>query len=120
MQQPAQVRARIVDFAALPPVRCPCGDARRAFADAVEFPGTIHQTEISCDAVAHYHKHLTEVYYILECGADALIELDGERAAITPGMCILIPPGVRHRAIGRMKVLIVVHPKFDADDEWFD
>jgi hypothetical protein len=27
---------------------------------------------------------------------------------------------VRHRAIGRMKVLIVALPKFDAADEWFD
>jgi hypothetical protein len=27
---------------------------------------------------------------------------------------------VRHRAIGRMQVLIVVYPKFDPADEWFD
>jgi hypothetical protein len=27
---------------------------------------------------------------------------------------------VRHRAIGRMRVLIVVLPKFNPDDEWFD
>jgi hypothetical protein len=32
-------------------------------------------------------------------------------------MCILIRPGVRHRAVGRMTVLIVVLPKFDPDDE---
>ena len=38
----------------------------------------------------------------------------------TPGMCVMIPPGVRHRAIGEMKVLIVVLPKFDPVDEWFD
>jgi mannose-6-phosphate isomerase-like protein (cupin superfamily) len=120
MHQPSQPRARIVDFAAISPVRCPCGDARRAFADDAEFPGTIHQTEITDDAVAHYHKRLTEVYYILECAADAQIELDGRRTPIAPGMCILIPPLVRHRAIGRMKVLIVVHPKFDSNDEWFD
>jgi hypothetical protein len=35
-------------------------------------------------------------------------------------MCVLIRPGVRHRAIGRMQVLIVVYPKFDPHDEWFD
>jgi hypothetical protein len=28
--------------------------------------------------------------------------------------------GTRHRAVGRMKVLLVVFPKFDAADEWFD
>jgi hypothetical protein len=32
----------------------------------------------------------------------------------------MIPPGVRHRALGRMRVLIVVLPKFDPEDEWFD
>jgi hypothetical protein len=35
-------------------------------------------------------------------------------------MCVLIRPGVRHRAVGKMQVLIVVLPKFDASDEWFD
>jgi hypothetical protein len=32
-------------------------------------------------------------------------------------MCILIPPEVRHRAVGHMTVLIIVFPKFDPDDE---
>ncbi|MGB7723856.1 MAG: hypothetical protein WBL65_28405 [Bryobacteraceae bacterium] len=32
-----------------------------------------------------------------------------------------IPPsGVRHRAIGEMKVLIVMAPKFDPEDEGVD
>jgi mannose-6-phosphate isomerase-like protein (cupin superfamily) len=120
MQKPAQPRATIVDFARIAPVPCPCGDARRAFADVAEFPGTIHQTEITDDALAHYHRRLTEIYYILDCGADAQIELDGRRTPIAPGMCVLIPPLVRHRAIGRMKVLVIVYPKFDPADEWFD
>ena len=121
MQPAAEKRpAEIVDFAELDPVACPCGSARRAFADVAEFPGTIHQTEISTDARVHYHKRLTEVYYILECAPDAQIELDGQRVAVRVGMCVMIRPGVRHRAIGKMKVLIVVYPKFDPADEWFD
>ena len=55
-----------------------------------------------------------------ECGADARMELDRAIVPVKPGMCILIPPEVRHRAIGEMKVLIVALPKFDPDDEWFD
>ncbi len=77
-------------------------------------------TEISVDARLHYHKRLTETYYFLECGADAKIQLDEEAIDVHPGMCILIRPGTRHRAIGKMKVLIVVLPKFDPADEWFD
>jgi mannose-6-phosphate isomerase-like protein (cupin superfamily) len=36
------------------------------------------------------------------------------------GMCIRIPPGVRHRAIGTMKIINFVIPKFDPADEHFD
>lgn len=114
------MRARIVDFAAIDGVPCPCGVARRAFADVEEFPATVHVTEIKIDAERHYHKKLTEVYYFLECGPEAGMELDGEVVAVRPGMCVLIPPGVRHRALGEMKVLIVAQPKFDPADEWLD
>ena len=111
-------RAVIVDFADIPGVACPCGVARRAFADLAEYPATIHVTEIKEDAERHYHKRITETYYFLECGPDARMELDGETVPVRPGMCVLIPPGVRHRALGRMKVLIVALPKFDPADEW--
>jgi mannose-6-phosphate isomerase-like protein (cupin superfamily) len=111
---------RIVDFAAVPGVPCPCGIARRAFADVADFPGTVHVTDIAADARRHYHRRLTETYYVLECGPDARLELDGESVPVRPGVCVLIPPGVRHRAVGPMKLLIVVLPKFDPADEWFD
>ena len=104
----------------LPGVPCPCGTARRAFTDVEDFPATIHRTEISSDAKLHYHKRLTETYYILDCAADARFQLDDEIIPIRPGNCILIRPGTRHRATGRMTVLIVVFPKFDPEDEWFD
>jgi mannose-6-phosphate isomerase-like protein (cupin superfamily) len=110
----------IADFAHIRGVSCPCGTARRAFADVEDFPGTVHVTEISIDARLHYHRRLTETYYFLECGPDAQMQLNDEIIDVQPGMCILIRPGVRHRAIGKMKVLIVVLPKFDPNDEWFD
>ena len=111
---------RIVDFASIPGVECPCGIARRAFSEVTEYPATIHVTQISADAQRHYHKRLTETYYFLECGPDAKMQLNDEIVPVRPGMCILIPPGVRHRAVGKMKVLIVVLPKFDPADEWLD
>jgi mannose-6-phosphate isomerase-like protein (cupin superfamily) len=45
---------------------------------------------------------------------------DSEDVPVRPGVCVLIPPRVRHRAVGPMKVLIFVVPKFDPSDEWFD
>jgi mannose-6-phosphate isomerase-like protein (cupin superfamily) len=110
----------LVDFNRIPGVPCPCGTARRAFAECADFPGTIHRTTITADARVHYHRRLTEVYYILECGPDACMELNGQRVPVQPGTCLLIRPGTRHRAVGSMTVLIVVFPKFDPEDEWFD
>ena len=78
MATPAvESRYRIVDFAPLTAVTCPCGTARRAFADVPDFPGTVHQTRITTDVRVHYHRRLTEVYYILECSPEAQMELDG-------------------------------------------
>jgi mannose-6-phosphate isomerase-like protein (cupin superfamily) len=110
----------IADFSEIDGVPCPCGMARRAFADVPDFPATVHLTEISVDAKLHYHKRLTETYYILECGPDAKMQLDDDLVPLRPGLCILIRPGVRHRAIGPMKVLIIALPKFDPQDEWLD
>lgn len=111
---------QIVRFAELPSIPCPCGEARRAFTETTAFPGTLHITEISVDAKRHYHKRLTETYYILECESGAQIELDGTLLPLEPGMAVLIPPLTRHRAIGKMRVLNIVLPKFDPSDEWFD
>lgn len=113
-------RWHFADFSAISGVPCPCGTARRAFADIDDFPGTVHLTQISTEARRHYHRRLTETYVILECGEHAAIELDGEVIAVRPFQSFVIPPGVRHRAIGEMKVLILCLPKFDPEDEWFD
>jgi mannose-6-phosphate isomerase-like protein (cupin superfamily) len=110
----------LIDFASLPGVPCPCGTARRGLADVDDFPGTIHLTEIVLDNQLHYHKRLTETYYFLVCEPGAKMQLNDEVLEVHPGTCIMIRPGTRHRAIGRMKVLIVVYPKFDPNDEWFD
>ena len=117
---PDQRGYEVLDFTQLPAVACPCGSARRGFADLQDFPATIHVTDISADARLHYHRRLTETYFILDCGPDAQMQLDGESIPLRPQMCVLIRPGTRHRAVGRMKVLIVVLPKFDPQDEWFD
>jgi len=110
----------LVDFARIPAVPCPCGSARRALLDIDDFPGSLHLTDISLDAQLHYHRRLTETYFILQCDADARMQLDDESIPVRPGMAIMVRPGTRHRAVGKMTVLIVVWPKFDPQDEWFD
>lgn len=100
------------------PVRCPCGQARRAFASVEGGPATLHVTEISADAKIHYHKRLTEIYLVLD--GEGHMELDGEKAPLKPMTAVLIRPGCRHRAVGRLRVAIAVIPPFDPEDEWFD
>lgn len=111
-------RFQIARVANLPPIECPCGQARRAFVDEPEQVASLHVVDISVDARVHYHKRMTEIYYVLE--GEGQIELDGERYAVRPGDAILIKPLCRHRAIGRLRVLNVPVPAFDPEDEWFD
>jgi mannose-6-phosphate isomerase-like protein (cupin superfamily) len=116
----AHRRWKLADFSTIPAVPCPCGQARRAFHGVAEFPGTLHITEISENAKLHYHKTLTETYVFLNCDADARMELDGEIIPVKQFQSIVIPPMVRHRALGKMTVMIVVLPEFNPEDEWFD
>jgi mannose-6-phosphate isomerase-like protein (cupin superfamily) len=102
----------------LPPTRCPCGWARRAFAEPGQNLASAHLVEILEDSRAHYHKRTTEIYVVLE--GDGQVELDGERVPVKPMTAVYIKPGCRHRALGRMKILNVPLPAFDPADEWFD
>lgn len=114
------MKAEVVTLSELHPVKCPCGFARRAFAEVPGAPMSLHRVEIAEEARTHYHKEHTETYYVLESDAGAAVELDGERVPVKAGTAIMIPPGVRHRAVGRMTILNVVVPPFDPADEWFD
>jgi mannose-6-phosphate isomerase-like protein (cupin superfamily) len=113
-----KVPFEIVDLEALPGTPCPCGTSRRGFMRPDNTVASMHRVDISMDAKAHYHKHLTELYYVLECEGECSIELDGELHPVRPGMAVMIRPGTRHRAVGKMKILNVVVPPFDRNDEW--
>jgi mannose-6-phosphate isomerase-like protein (cupin superfamily) len=102
----------------IPSQRCPCGFARRAFAEAGQNAASLHLVDIQEDARAHYHKKMTEMYLVLEGMGE--IELDGQRFPVKPMTAIYIKPGCRHRAIGKLKIINIPIPAFDEADEWFD
>jgi len=110
----------VADLNSIPAQACPCGQTRRAFAAPDNSVATIHYLDVSVDARTHYHKKLTEIYLILETDGDCFIELDRDRVRVKPLTTILIKPGCRHRAVGRMKIINVPIPAFDPEDEWFD
>lgn len=100
------------------PVKCPCGLARRAFVSEDNPVATLHVTEIRADSRVHYHKKMTEMYLVLD--GRGHMELDGETVPIRPMTAVFIKPGCRHRAVGRVRLVIVPVPAFDPEDEWFD
>jgi mannose-6-phosphate isomerase-like protein (cupin superfamily) len=111
----------MADLAAIPSVPCPCGASRRAFMREDNRVCSVHRVEISRHARAHYHKTLTEAYYILE--GEGQIELDGVLHPIRPGTAVLIRPGTRHRIVAGdapVTILNVVVPPFDPRDEHED
>ncbi len=111
-------RFDISQLDSIEPVRCPCGFARRAFATPGNTTATVHVVDIQEDSATHYHKRMTEIYVVLE--GEGTIELDGESFPLKPLTSVMIRPGCRHRAVGRLRILNIPIPAFDAADEWFD
>jgi len=102
----------------IPPVQCPCGLARRAFANPKEQAASLHMVDIQQDSRTHYHRKMTEIYLVLE--GEGQMELDGQLIPIKPMTAIYIRPGCRHRAIGKLRIINIPVPAFDESDEWFD
>ncbi|HUR55373.1 MAG TPA: cupin domain-containing protein [Gemmataceae bacterium] len=102
-----------------PTVPCPCGDSTRPLTRADGSPCSLHVTSIR-DSVRHYHRGVTEVYFILE--GRGKIELNGDWVEIEPGTTVWIEPGTRHRLVSDdgVKTIVFSIPAFDAEDEWFD
>lgn len=111
-------RFEIVHLPDVAPAPCPCGQARRAFVDSETPVASIHIVDSKKDSEAHYHKHHTEIYLILE--GEGHIELDGELYPVKPMTTVMIKPGCRHRAVGDLKIANIPIPAFDETDEWFD
>jgi len=110
----------IVHLDEIQPVECPCGLSRRAFVTPDNPVASLHVVDISTDARTHYHKKLTEIYYVLETDGEAFMELNGQRLPVRANTAIFIKPYTRHRAVGKMKIINVPIPAFDPADEWFD
>jgi len=101
---------------AVAPVACPCGVSRRILTAKDSRAASVHVVAIKADSQAHYHRRATEYYFVLS--GRGSIELDGQAVPVRAGHALCIPPGVRHRARGRLKILNVVVPPFDPRDEF--
>ncbi|MBK1826626.1 cupin domain-containing protein [Haloferula rosea] len=114
----SEKRYHLVDFPALDPVECCCGTTRRAFVDLDDAPASAHYLEVKDEPTTHYHKKTTEIYLVLE--GEGFLELDGEMVPVKPLSAVMIRPGCRHRAVGKLKVINLPIPKHDDDDFFYD
>jgi mannose-6-phosphate isomerase-like protein (cupin superfamily) len=98
------------------PVPCPCGSSTRPITIKDTPLVNFHVTHIQ-DSVKHYHKEVTEVYYILE--GSGFMELNDETVPLRPGLVILIEPYTAHRGYGDFRTIVVGVPASRHDDEFF-
>ena len=111
-----QKRFSVAQLDEITPVACPCGEARRAFAEPGNNLATVHLTDIQADSRLHYHKTMTEIYIVLE--GEGHLEVDGEMIPLRPMTSIMIKPGCIHRAVGNLRIINVPMPPFDPADEF--
>lgn len=108
----------VVQLDALPSRSCPCGETRRAFTDLPGTVASVHLVDIQVDAARHHHRRTTEIYVVIE--GSGFIEVNGDLLPVKPLSAVYLPPGCRHRAVGRIRLINLVVPAFDPADEWVE
>lgn len=98
-------------------VPCPCGVSTRVVTAADTPVANLHVTQIT-DSVRHFHRHCTEIYYILE--GSGTMEVGDDTVALEPGVTIVIEPGTPHRAYGDIRTIVFGVPAWDHTDEFFE
>ena len=98
------------------PVPCPCGQSARAITGNDNDLASIHVVTISRDSKLHYHKRLTEFYYVLD--GEGQMQLNDDLIKLEPHTLVMIKPMTRHVARGNLKILNIVVPPFNEEDEF--
>jgi mannose-6-phosphate isomerase-like protein (cupin superfamily) len=85
-----------------------CGQIRPLIEEKDEAAAEVHHLEIT-DAKLHFHQRTDEIYYVLDGSGrmrvgDAEIELHTD-------VTVYVPRGVKHKAWGNLKVLVVCIPR---------
>jgi len=85
-----------------------CGKIRTVIEEGDGAAGEIHHLEIT-DAKLHYHERTDEFYYVLS--GSGRMSLDEAEIELHEGVTVYVPRGVKHRAWGDLKVLVVCIPR---------
>lgn len=96
------------DPAEIPPWAETCGQIRFLIEEKDGVAGEVCEVEIT-DAKLHFHERTDEFYYVLE--GQGRMRLDDEEIELSQGVVVYVPRGMRHKAWGKLKVLIVCVPR---------
>src|SRR5438552_15902799 len=84
-----------------------CGQIRPLLEEKDGAAAEVHHLEIT-DAKLHYHQRTDEIYYIIS--GQGAMQLDHATIALSEGVVVYVPRGVKHRAWGKLQVLVVCIP----------
>ena len=104
-QTPAFIRR---DVAEVKPWAETCGQIRPLLEEKDGAAAEVHHLEIT-DAKLHYHERTDEIYYVI--GGKGRMSLDGKEIELREGVVVYVPRGVKHKAWGNLKVLVVCIPR---------
>jgi len=85
-----------------------CGQIRPLIEEKDGAAAEVHHLEIT-NAKLHYHEHTDEIYYVL--GGSGKMLLDDQEIELRPDVTVYVPRGVKHKAWGELKVLVVCIPR---------
>src|SRR5712691_3426539 len=84
-----------------------CGQIRCLIEEKDGAAGEVHQVEIH-DAKLHYHQRTDEFYYVID--GQGTMQLDNQAIELHRGVVVYVPRGVKHKASGKLAVLVVCVP----------
>ena len=85
-----------------------CGQIRPVLEEKDGAAAEVHHLEIT-NAKLHYHQRTDEIYYVLD--GQGRMRLDDEEIELRKDVVVYVPRGVKHRAWGDLKVLVVCIPR---------
>ena len=99
------IRRELVD---IKPWTETCGLIRPLIEESDGAAAEVHHLEIT-DATLHYHQRTDEFYYVI--AGQGRMQLDDTELDLHEGVVVYVPRGVKHRAWGNLKVLVVCIPR---------
>jgi mannose-6-phosphate isomerase-like protein (cupin superfamily) len=104
----AQTQSLHRDPADVAPWAETCGQIQFLITEKDSAAGEVCLVEIT-DAKLHFHERTDEFYYVVD--GEGRMRLDDEEIEVHKGVVIYVPRGVKHKAWGNLKVLIVCVPR---------